>query len=57
MASFDSGEARGSGRQFFVKVNGKNSYGGYAGDKPLICYTTMDGSKILYVDSILIGSN
>lgn len=41
-------------RLFFVPVNGKNSYGGYTGEKSLMCYTSQDGTRILKVDSLLL---
>lgn len=41
-------------RLFFVPVNGKNSYGGYAGEKSLMCYTSQDGTRILKVDNLLL---
>lgn len=44
------------GRQFYVPINGKNSYGGYTGYKSLICNTSEDGTRILGVDSILIDA-
>lgn len=28
-------------------INAKNSYGGYSGAKPMVCYTTPDGSKFV----------
>ena len=30
-----------------LRVNAKNSYGGYAGAKTVWCYASMDGTKVL----------
>jgi hypothetical protein len=54
MAVIDLGSVKTSGRQFFVDVNAKNSYGGYAGSKPLVCYTSQDGTRIVKVDGLLL---
>lgn len=54
MAIVDLGQVKTSGRQFFVEVNAKNSYGGYVGQKSLICYTSQDGQRIIKVDGILL---
>lgn len=41
-------------RTFYVHVNAKNSYGGYVGEKPIICYTSEDGRRVIRVDDILL---
>ncbi len=33
--------------EYLTKVNAKNSYGGYVGEKPAICYANMGETKIL----------
>lgn len=33
--------------EYLTKVNAKNSYGGYVGEKPAICYSNMGETKIL----------
>ena len=50
----DLGGVKTAGRTFYVEVNAKNSYGGYVGQKPLICYTSQDGLRILKVDGLLM---
>jgi len=55
MMVVDLGGVKTGGRQFFVEVNAKNSYGGYVGKKPLICYTSQDGNRILKIDDLLIN--
>lgn len=55
MTVIDLGSVKTSGRQFFVDINAKNSYGGYVGQKPLVCYTSQDGTRIVKVDSLLIN--
>lgn len=50
------GSAPVGARQFFVSVNAKNSYGGYVGEKSLICNTSEDGRRVIGVDSLLLDS-
>lgn len=50
------GGANVGARQFFVPVNAKNSYGGYIGEKSLICNTSEDGRRVIGVDDILLNS-
>jgi len=54
MTVVDLGGVKTGGRQFFVEVNAKNSYGGYVGNKSLICYTSQDGNRIIKIDDLLI---
>lgn len=41
-------------RVFLVPVNGKTSYGGYTGEKSLMCYTSQDGRRMLKIDDLLL---
>lgn len=54
MTVIDLGSVKTGGREFFVEVNAKNSYGGYVGQKTLICYTSQDGTRIIKVNDILL---
>lgn len=54
MTVVDLGPVKTGGREFFVEVNAKNSYGGYVGQKTLICYTSQDGNRIIKVNDILL---
>lgn len=38
-------------RRYSVNVNVKNNFGAYVGEKPVICYTSQDGMRILKVDN------
>lgn len=42
-------------RVFVVGVNAKNSYGGYVGEKSIICYTSFDGNRVLKINSALVN--
>lgn len=42
-------------RRYEVYVNAKNSYGGYIGEKPLICLTSEDGKRILAVSDAFLN--
>lgn len=41
-------------RNFYVPVNGKNSYGAYNGEKTLTCVTSEDGRRVLKVNDVLL---
>lgn len=41
-------------RYFTVRVNAKNSYGGYVGEKPMGCYVSVDGTRIVKVSTLLM---
>jgi hypothetical protein len=41
-------------RKFYVPVNAKNSYGGYIGEKSAICVTSLDGRRVLELNTLLM---
>lgn len=41
-------------RKYSVSVNAKNPYGVYFGDKPVVCFTSQDGNRVLRLDSSAI---
>lgn len=54
VASTEVNGKRIRGRHFSVPVNAKNSYGGYTGEKILVCITSEDGQSVLKVSTILM---
>lgn len=50
------GESPVGARLFYVNVNAKNSYGGYGGEKALLCYTSEDGRRVIKIDSSLFSN-
>lgn len=43
-------------RRYDVNVNAKNSYGSYIGEKPITCFTSQDGMRVLKLDSALFDA-
>lgn len=56
MAVVEANGIKVGARQFFVPINGKNSYGAYIGYKPLICNTSEDGTRIINISDILLSA-
>ncbi|MDG3063274.1 DUF4124 domain-containing protein [Thauera mechernichensis] len=42
-------------RTYLVRVNAKNRMGGYVGAKPVICYTSPDGTRLLKINAALLN--
>lgn len=51
MEVIDYADTKIGARRYSVYVNAKNIYGAYVGEKPIICFTSQDGMRILKVDS------
>ena len=51
MEVLDHADTNIAARRYSVNVNVKNTYGGYVGEKPVICFTSQDGLRILKVDT------
>lgn len=41
-------------RAYIVRVNAKNRMGGYVGAQPVICHSSLDGYRLLKVDTALV---
>lgn len=56
MEVLDFADSKIGARRYYVHVNAKNSYGAYSGAKPVTCFTSQDGVRILKMDSTSFDS-
>lgn len=51
MEVIDYANVRMAARKYVVMVDARNGYGAYGGARPLTCYTSEDGRRILRMDA------
>lgn len=56
MEVLDFADSKIGARRYYVHVNAKNIYGAYSGAKPVTCFTSQDGVRILKIDSASFAS-
>jgi hypothetical protein len=52
MVVIDFADRKLAARSYTLLANSKNAYGAYTGDRPVTCYTSEDGRRLLKIEGI-----